>query len=40
MTDLFITSFDAIVMAGLTCLVLHELIDVAAPRLFAGLRRH
>lgn len=31
-------SFDAIVLSALTCIVLHELVDVAAPNLLRARR--
>ena len=38
MLEMMIPSFDALILAALTCAVLYELIDVAAPRLLSRIR--
>lgn len=39
MLELMTTSFDALLLAGLTSLVLYELVEVAAPRFAQSIRR-
>ena len=38
MPELLPTTFDALILAAMTSIVLYELIDVSAPRLMARIR--